>query len=652
MPKSPASNDSHASTAPAASTDPPGSACGEAAGPDPLSTPLLLPPGLDRENWERAGGRLLAKMLGEFAYEEIIEPRIAETPAGPAARHDDAPPAGCGRQSPRRRHVLTVGDAGDLTFLARRGAYGSWRVDAASVEWDGRPFSDPLTFLARAKETLALDGATLGHLLREVSLTLTADTALDHTAATAAELADLGYAELEGHQTGHPWLVLNKGRIGFSAVDAARWAPEARRPTALPWIAVSTALACYRGVGHLASPDALYRHELDDSVRAGFEAALRARGLDPAAYLLLPVHPWQWDEVLLPLYAPAVARREIVPLPEDGDLRLPQQSIRTFVNVDRPDRHMVKLPLSVLNTLVWRGLPTERTLAAPAVTAWVHGLRDGDPFLRDDCRVILLGEVASVTVEHPLYDRLDDVPYQYKELLGAIWREPLQPRLDPGERARTLAALLHTDQRGRAFATELVERSGLAPEAWLKRLFAALLPPLLHFLYRYGTVFSPHGENAIVVYDEHDVPVRMAIKDFVDDVNISARPLPEHASMPDDVRRVLLTEEPGFLTQFIHAGLFVGVFRYLAPLFEEHLKVAEERFFALVRAEIVRYQARFPELKERYELFDLLTERIDRLCLNRNRLHLDGYRDRPERPHAAVHGTVPNPLAWPDGADA
>lgn len=650
MPKPPATHDSTAPTDPAAPTDPPRPACAGAAGPEPLSAGLHLPPGLDREAWERAAGRLLAKMLGEFAYEEIIEPVIAEPPAGPADRHDVGRPADPrpSRAAPGRRYVLPVGGAGDLTFLARRGAYGSWRVDAASVAWDGKPFADPLTFVARAQEILALDGATLGHLLRELSLTLTADTALDHTAATAAELADLGYAELEGHQTGHPWLVLNKGRIGFSALDAARWAPEARRPAALPWIAVSSALSRYRGVSRLASPDDLYRHELDEPVRAAFDAALRARGLDPAAYLFLPVHPWQWDEVLLPLYAPAIARREVVPLWQDGDLRLPQQSIRTFVNVDRPDRHMVKLPLSVLNTLVWRGLPTERTLAAPAVTAWVHGLRDADPFLRDECRVILLGEVASVTVEHPLYDRLDGVPYQYKELLGAIWREPLQPRLDPGERARTLAALLHTDPRGRAFAAELVERSGLAPEDWLQRLLAALLPPLLHFLYRYGTVFSPHGENAIVVYDEHDVPVRLAIKDFVDDVNISARPLPEHASMPDEVRRILLTEEPAFLTQFIHAGLFVGVFRYLAPLFEEHLGIAEEPFFALVRAEILRYQARFPALEERYEMFDLLTERIERLCLNRNRLHLDGYRDRRERPHAAVHGTVPNPLAVPD----
>ncbi|MFB6632277.1 IucA/IucC family protein [Streptomyces sp. NPDC056362] len=593
--------------------------------PELLAPPeLSAPPELNAEAWTRASARILAKALSEFAYEEIVEP----VPA-PGAEPD--------------RHALRLDDGTTLTFRARRGAYGSWHVTKGSVTHEGRPFTDPFDFLVRARRLLRLDGATLGHLIRELSTTLAADTRLDHTALPAARLAELSYAELEGHQTGHPWLVLNKGRIGFSATDAARWAPEARRATRLPWIAVSKRLAAYRGVAGLDSPDLLYARELDPAVHSSFRAALAARGHAPDDYLLLPVHPWQWDEVLLPLYAPAIAAGTVVPLPADEDLRLPQQSVRTFLNTSRPDRHTVKLPLSVLNTLVWRGLPTERTLAAPAVTAWVQGLREADPFLRDECGVILLGEVASVTVEHPLYDRLPEVPYQYKELLGAIWREPL--RLPPGERARTLASLLHTDPDGRAFVAELVERSGLAPTAWLQRLFIALLPPLLHFLYRYGTVFSPHGENAIVVYDGDDVPVRLAIKDFVDDVNISAQPLPEHATLPDDVRDVLLTEEPGFLIQFIHSGLFVGVFRYLAPLCEEQLGVPEEDFWGLVRAEILRHQARFPELKERFELFDLLTPRIARLCLNRNRLHLDGYRDRPERPHAAVHGTVPNPLA-------
>ncbi|MYR96101.1 MULTISPECIES: IucA/IucC family protein [unclassified Streptomyces] len=616
--------------------------------------PLLSPPELNRQVWDRAAARLLAKMLGEFAYEEIIEPER--------------------RPGDGRLHSLRLDDGTELRFSARRGVYGSWRVDPDSIESvhrpatapsngasphagspsrnassngssEGtRPFRDPLRFLAGASGLLGLDGATLGHLIRELTLTLSADARLDHTALTAAQLADVGYAELEGHQTGHPWLVASKGRLGFSAADAARFTPETRSPLQLPWIAVSTRIAQYRGVGRLTTPEHLYAEELDPSVRASFAAELHARGIDPESYLYLPVHPWQWDEWIVPLFAPAIADGDIVALHTDGDARLAQQSVRTFANVARPDRHTVKLPLSILNTLVWRGLPTERTLAAPAVTAWVQGLCESDPFLRDTCRVILLGEVASVAVEHPLYDHLPEAPYQYKEILGAIWREPLPPRLAPGERARTLASLLHTDPAGRAFTAELVERSGLAPAAWLTRLFAALLPPLLHFLYRYGTVFSPHGENAIVVFDENDVPVRLAIKDFVDDVNISAHPLPEHDTMPEEVRTVLLTEEPSFLTQFIHSGLFVGVFRYLSPLCEEQLGVSEDEFWSLVRAEIVRHHARFPELKERFELFDMLTPEIERLCLNRNRLHVDGYRDRSSRPHAAIHGTVPNPL--------
>ncbi|WP_329392216.1 IucA/IucC family protein [Streptomyces sp. NBC_01716] len=597
-------------------------------------TPLFTPPELTAQLWAGAAARLLAKLLGEFAYEEIIEPVAGAGANGEAADH----------------YTLALDDGTPLTFTARRGAYGSWRVDPDSVEHAGQPFRDPLRLLVLARHTLAIDGATLGHLVRELNATLVADARIDGTALTTAQLADLDYAELEGHQTGHPWLILNKGRTGFSATDATRWAPESRTPSTLPWIAVSTDLAAYRGVPSLASPEQLYGSELDPATRDGFASVLRSRGLDPDTYLYLPVHPWQWDEVLLPLYAAEIAGGAIVPLPTDGDVRLPQQSIRTFLNTTRPDRHTVKLPLSILNTLVWRGLPTERTLAAPAVTAWMRELYESDPFLRDECGVILLGEVASVTVTHPLYDHLPEVPYQYKELLGAIWREPLPARLAPGERARTLASLLHTDPQGRAFTAELVERSGLSAEDWLTRLFAALLPPLLRFLYRYGTVFSPHGENAVVVFDERDVPVRLAIKDFVDDVNVSAQSLPEHEAMPPEVREILLTEEPSFLTQFIHSGLFIGVFRYLAPLCEDQLAVPERTFWSLVRAEILRHQARFPELKDRFDTFDLLTPRIARLCLNRNRLHVDGYRDRAERPHAAVHGTVPNPLALPAGA--
>ncbi|MGW6913596.1 IucA/IucC family protein [Kitasatospora sp. NPDC054939] len=587
--------------------------------PPAAESPLYLPPHLTPEHWQQAGRTLLAKMLGEFTYEELITPLTEGAD-----------------------HVLKLPEA-DYRFTARRGAYGSLRVDPDSVRCSRPDGLDPLRFLQYARQPLGLRGDTTGHLIRELTATLTADAHQLATALTAAELADLDHPALEGRQGGHPWIVPNKGRLGFSATDAARWTPEARTPQPLPWIAVHRRLAEYRGVPALADPARLYARELDDP-----DALRAALGPDADDYLLLPVHPWQWDETVVPLFAPWIASGEIRPLPSDGDLRLPQQSIRSFFNHSRPERCTVKLPLAVLNTLVWRGLPTERTLAAPAVTAWIHGLRDADPFLRDDCRVVLLGEIASVTVDHPLYRELPEVPYQYKELLGAIWREPLGPALDPGERARTLAALLQTGSDGRALAAELVARSGLTPAEWTTRLFAAMLPPLLHFLYRYGLVFSPHGENAIVVFDDTDAPVRLAVKDFVDDVNLSDQDLPELRDLPEEVDRVLLREAPDGLCQFLHSGLFIGVYRYLAPLLEAQTGLPEAEFWALLRAEVLRHQARFPELRERHELFDLFHPEIDRLCLNRNRLLLDGYRDRPHRPHAAVHGKVPNAL-HPDG---
>ncbi|MEV0532154.1 IucA/IucC family siderophore biosynthesis protein [Kitasatospora sp. NPDC050463] len=585
--------------------------------PPAAEPPLYLPPQLTAGHWQRAGRALLAKMLGEFAYEELITP----VPDGPGS------------------YLLRLPEA-EYRFTAGRGAYGSWQVVPDSVCCSRADGLDPLRFLPYARHTLGLRGDTTGHLIRELTATLISDAHQLATALTAAELADLDHPELEGRQSGHPWIVPNKGRLGFSATDAARWAPEARTPQPLPWIAVHRRLAQYRGVPGLADPEQLYARELDDP------GALRAAlGPDADDYLLLPVHPWQWDETVVPLFAPWIASGEIVPLPTDGDLRLPQQSIRSFFNRSRPDRCTVKLPLAILNTLVWRGLPTERTLAAPAVTAWIHGLRQADPFLRDECRIVLLGEIASVTVDHPLYRELPEAPYQYKELLGAIWREPLGPCLDGGERARTLAAVLQTGSDGRALAAELIVRSGLTPAEWTARLFAAMLPPLLHFLYRYGLVFSPHGENAIVVFDEREAPARLAVKDFVDDVNLSDQELPELRDLPAEVAQVLLREDPQGLCQFLHSGLFIGVYRYLAPLLEAQTGLPEAEFWALLRAEILRYQERFPELRERFELFDLFRPRIDRLCLNRNRLLLDGYGDRPHRPHAARHGTVANVLA-------
>ncbi|HEY2702441.1 MAG TPA: IucA/IucC family siderophore biosynthesis protein [Candidatus Dormibacteraeota bacterium] len=574
--------------------------------------------------WQAAGERMVAKMLSELLYEQLL----------------DAEPAGTGWRAPAGEAVYE--------FAARPRCYERLLVEPGSVRrrdaGGSVPAADPVRLLLDLAPGLGMEPATTAHLARELRATQLADC---HIAASprrrAAALVELPWAEIEGEMDGHPWLVPNKGRIGFGHDDHLRFAPERRRPLPLRWLAVRDGCGEYRaveGLDHLR----LRAEQLDPARAADFGAVLRARGEDPDRFLWFPVHAWQWDHVVLPLFAAELAAGDLVVLGEGDDLHLPQQSIRTLSNVSVPRRHSVKLPLSILNTLVYRGLPTERTLAAPAVTAFLQGIAAADPFLHDRCRLLLLGEVAAVAVPHPTYEELEGAPYQFRELLGCIWRESLEGRLDPGERAMTMAALLHVDGHGVPVVAALVERSGLGPAAWLDALLGAVLPPLLHFLYRYGVVFSPHGENAILVH-RGGVPSRLAIKDFVDDVNLSDQPLPELAGVGPELRRVLLAEPPEWLCQFLWAALFVGHLRYLSDLMEDHLGLGERDFWAAVRRAILDHQARFPELAERFALFDLLAPRFTRICLNRNRLLLDGYADRPERPHAATCGTVANALA-------
>lgn len=580
------------------------------------------------ELWSLVGRRLLAKMLSEFMYEEIILPEKVEERDGLAS------------------YRLPL-DGAEYRFEARRRLFDSYRVLPESIVrvegGESEPADDPLRFVLALREKTGMSTETAGHLINELGNTLLADAHLEaRKERNGTDPADLDYARLEGEMEGHPWIVFNKGRIGFGYDDYLAHAPERKEPIRLPWLALSKQRSTFASIPGL-DHDTLMREELGEEALLGFREKLEGQGYDPGDYYLLPVHPWQWKNVVVPLFAGELATSNIVPLGEGPDLYLPQQSIRTFLNVTHPEKHTVKLPLSILNTLVWRGLPGDRTVVAPRVTEWVQSIRDNDPFLREECRLILPGEIAGLNYDHPYHKDLPGTPYQYLELLGAIWRESVLRYVDPGEKPITLAALLHIDGRGNPLFSTLVERSGLGAAEWMERFFGAVLPPLLHYLYRYGTVFSPHGENAILVLKEH-APSRLALKDFVDDVNVSEHPVPELESMPEDLRPILLREPPEGLCQFILAGLFICHLRYLADIVEEHHGLPEREFWELARAEILRYQERFPELEERYRLFDLLTPSFTKLCLNRNRLFDYGYANDKERPHASEFGRVANAL--------
>jgi siderophore synthetase component len=621
---------------------------------------------LDADNWKTAERDLLAKMLREFAYEELLDPeRVADTDRGgryrvtlDGARDDTEDRGGRDDADGRDGNEGRTPTAVAYRFEAEERLMDSLRVFPETVErapvpagaggddsaWETA--TDPIRFLLDARETLGTSEMTAGHLIREYRNTLLADAHIE-ARDPPESFAALSYAEYESEMTGHPWLTFNKGRLGWSYEDYREYAPERRETTTLGWLAARKDHVAFETVDGL-DPETLLRDELGERYGA-FADELSDRGLDPDRYTLIPVHDYQWEEVVSSLYAGELAENVLVPLGDGDDEYLPGQSVRTMFNVDASGKHNVKLPMKVLNTLVWRGLPGERTEAAPRVTEYIKGIRDDDPFLRDECELVLPGEVAGVNYNHPEFAELDGNAYQYDELLGAIWRESITGLIDDDEQAVTLSALLH-EADGDAVISEFVERSPLSLEEWLDELFRTTLPPLLHYLYRYGTVFSPHGENTILILDEEFVPTRLGVKDFVDDVNVSDCDLPELDRLDDELDGVLRSEPPEGLCQFYFCGLFVGVYRYLSDLLTEHHGYDERRFWRQVREAVLDYQRRFPELEERFETFDLLRPEFTKLCLNRNRLTEEGYEDAAGRPHAAKHSRVRNAL-WEVAAE-
>lgn len=576
---------------------------------------------VSQAQWRAAGQRLIEMLLAEFLYEEIIEP--AEQAGG----------------------VVSLKLANlDVSFVGGRYQLGHWYIEPGSVRvaGDEQPGWDLHAFVVNAANQSGVKPFTLAHLVREMNNTWLAEAHLmGADQPTSEEITHLPANEVEGVLRGHPWVVMSKGRVGFSYADYLKYAPESRRAVPLLWVAVTRGLATFRGTRAWAEAP-LYAQQLGQTQREAFADQIRRLDRQPGDYLFIPVHPWQWENWIVPHYAGDIASADIIELGITEDTYTPMQSIRTLSNQSHPHKHYVKLPLTILNTAVYRGLPADRNLAAPAVTAWLHRLREQDVYLQST-GLVMLGEVATVTVRQPAFDGIEGAPYQFKELFGCLWRESVQPYLSSGEQALSQAALVHRDHEGRSVLKALISRSGLASRDWLAAYFQACVPPLLYCLYRYGLAFSAHGENSLLIH-ENGAPTRMVIKDFVDDINLVDEPFPELNGLPNEAA-VLNRLPASELAHFIFTGLFIVHYRYLANIYTADFGESEQAFWTELAEVIEGFHQAHPELQDRASLFNLQRAAFEKVCLNRVRLFTQGYADDAERPVPAILPPMPNPIS-------
>ncbi|MEU2926162.1 IucA/IucC family siderophore biosynthesis protein [Streptomyces sp. NPDC007251] len=578
---------------------------------------------LSPERWATANRLLIRKALAEFAHERLITPE--KTGEGYVVRSDDG---------------LT-----SYRFSAVRRTLDHWQVDAESItrhrDGAGLPLS-ALDFFVELKESLGLSDEILPVYLEEISSTLSGTCyKLTKPRVTSAELADSGFQAVEtGMAEGHPCFVANNGRLGFGVHEYLSYAPETASPVRLVWLAAHRSRAVFTA-GEGIEYASFLRGELGEETLARFRAALTGQGLDPADYLLVPVHPWQWWNKLSVTFAAEVARRNLVCLGEGEDAYLAQQSIRTFFNASRPEKHYVKTALSVLNMGFMRGLSAAYMEATPAINDWLARLIDNDPVLRAT-GLTIIRERAAVGYRHLEYERATDRYSPYRKMLAALWRESPVPGLQEGESLATMASLLHVDHTGASFAGALIERSGLSPAAWLRRYLGAYYTPLLHSFYAYDLVFMPHGENVILVLKDGAVQ-RAIYKDIAEEIAV----MDPDAALPPEVRRIRadVPEDKKLLSIF--TDVFDCFFRFLAALLAAEGIMEEEAFWRTVAQVTREYQDANPALADRFRQYDLFAPEFALSCLNRLQLRDNRQMVDLADPSGALQlvGTLKNPIA-------
>lgn len=439
---------------------------------------------------------------------------------------------------------------------------------------------------------------------------------------------------------GHPCFVANNGRLGFGVHEYLSYAPETASPVRLVWLAAHRSRAAFTaGVG--IEYEAFLRDELGAETVARFDSVLSDQELDPADYLFIPVHPWQWWNKLTVTFAAEIAQQNLVCLGEGDDEYLAQQSIRTFFNRSAPEKHYVKTALSVLNMGFMRGLSAAYMEATPAINDWLAGLIDSDPVLKST-GLSIIRERAAVGYRHLEYEAATDKYSAYRKMLAALWRESPVASLQEGEALATMASLVHVDHEGNGFAAALIARSGLTPTEWLRRYLRAYLTPLLHSFYAYDLVFMPHGENVILVLKD-GVVERAIYKDIAEEIAV----MDPQAVLPPAVERlrVEVPEDKKLLSLF--TDVFDCFFRFLAANLAEEGVLDEEEFWRTVAETVRDYQHSMPELADKFARYDMFAPEFALSCLNRLQLRNNKQMVDLADPAGALQliGTLQNPIA-------
>lgn len=552
-------------------------------------------------NWQQVNLNLIAKAIGEMVFEETIS--VSEN---------------------NSLFSFTNSNGVSYSFQGQKSLWNWIKVNTNSITRNGSSLVEASIFFIDTQEYTKMSDITLAQFIEEMRSTLYADLKLLQ-GPSVQEFIELNYLETQQSLNGHPKILMNKGRIGWNTSDWRKYAPENKELFTLKLIAIRTNLL--KGV--------LPKQKHYESLTSSEHLESIQMQIDLSLFTLMPIHPWQWENVILYHFQKEIHEGNLIDLGETKNHFSPQVSLRTLNSVFPEAPFEIKLPLSILNTSCIRGIPAKTIELGPLISKSLTTLIAQDTFLQN--KVDILNEEAGVTYIPEDLSHISGAPYRFHEYLGAIWRESADSKINSHQQIILTANLLYQDSNGASAASAYIEKSGLSAKEWLVAYTQVVIIPLLHLQQQHGIGLVSHGQNIMLVMENYR-PKKLVLKDFQGDFRFSDKAPQKTIELFNQSYHQITKLKPEHLIHDLYTAHFVTLLRYIGMNLSIENVISEKEFYTTISQEISSYE------NSHNIGISLLKQHFEKILVNSVRFKI-GYGDSAERPLPLLGQQILNPLS-------
>lgn len=446
-----------------------------------------------------------------------------------------------------------------------------------------------------------------------------------------------------GSLEGHPFYPTWKSKPDLSRSQVVELSPECNARVRVRIAALRSHMAYVERMPHVDSYADWFAREFPQ-VWENWQSALRARRLDPAQFLPLPIHAWHLENFVGKEYAAEIAEGILV---LDGPelLTAPTMSFRTMLPQLPGCPPFIKLPLALWLTSEQRSLQAKSIHMGPRISAVIQQVLAMEAGFGG--RLEIFPEEVAFHYKHAI--KQEDRPGRHLSVAFRASRAAFERK--DGLLPVTVAALFTgAPGSGRPLATELIEGAGPrataeAVETWFRQYARAVVRPVVAIYLLYGIGLEAHQQNTSVLFDAKGRAQAILIRDFGDgrafaplleERGLTLKPYVHPGILP-----TVFTDDIESVRVFVLDACFVCHLHELALALSLEYALSDQRLWRVLRDETA---AAFDAIADRVAPALWQAERaafLEQPWPTRSvlRMHLQQYADYRLQHH------LPNPLA-------